>query len=706
MAPIRTATRVAKHNGARDFHWQSCRQLNCGAGRPITVDAVHLGRFGLPTMSADIRPARAVGLAPPLSTPAGGPTQVDSTRHGNARSLVVLSRSTDKLIALQFLAVVLPIALVLLLQMIADAQRAAGLAHSRPLRALAADARANYRTFTNGASDVVDTGTLGSNSAEALRTSAARLAELAARGEREAVGDAPAVVGRLADVIAPGASLNVLLPLRADIMRADELTRAIDAEFERQDEAAVKDAIASSIRHKRNVAGALLASTALTVLFVLATRRRLRRRLEADATVERKRRAELETISIRFGIATKAARAGLYEWREHNQDVWWNETMSELYGQSRSAFSPSLAGWLGLIHPDDRAAAAAALTTTMRERGQLRSQYRIIRPDGSLRHIESHGTVVSDSIDEGLRLVGIDFDVTERVEAEQRERQLQQQLRDASRHAGMAEVATNVLHNVGNVLNSVNVSASMVADIVKRSKGVGLARVAALVQAHAGDLGAFISANERGRHLPVYLEQLSKALSGEQDATLSELDSLTKNIQHIKEIVAMQQSYAKLAGVIDTVDPRSLIDDSLRLNRVTGAAQLVSVQCEFDSVPPIVVDKHKVLQILVNLVRNARHACEASAHADRRVTVRVTNRAGGVRIAVQDNGIGIPAEHMTRIFSHGFTTKKEGHGFGLHSGALAARELGGALHAASDGPGRGATFTLDLPLRPPEIVHG
>ena len=618
----------------------------------------------------------------------------------------MISRSTDKLIALQFLAVVLPIAVVLLLQMIADAHRAAALAHSRPLRALAAEARANYKTFTNGAADVVDTGTLGGNSAEALRTAAARLTDLANSGEAIAVGKAPEVVGHLARVVVPGASLNVLLPLRAEIMHGDELTRAIDTEFERQDEAVVKDTIEASIRQKRWVAMAILASTALTIVFVLATRRRLRIRLEAEAAVERRRRSELETLSIRFGIATKAGRAGVYEWRENSEDVWWSDTMHELYGQPAEAFHPSLASWLSLVHADDRLAAAAALQASMRERGPLRSHYRIVRPDGSVRHIESVGVVVAESFDLGPRLVGIDFDVTERVEAAQRERELQEQLRDASRHAGMAEVATNVLHNVGNVLNSVNVSASMVADIVKRSKGAGLARVVTLVQEHGGELGSFLTSDERGKHVPVYLEQLAKALQSEQRAALGELESLSRNIQHIKEIVAMQQSYAKLAGVTDSVDLKSLIDDSLRMNAAAESANCVALHHELDNVPPIVVDKHKVLQILVNLVRNARHACEASERGDKRVLVKLSNRSDGVRIAVTDNGIGIPGENLTRIFSHGFTTKKQGHGFGLHSGALAARELGGTLQAASDGPGRGATFTLDLPLKPPEMSHG
>jgi len=115
-------------------------------------------------------------------------------------------------------------------------------------------------------------------------------------------------------------------------------------------------------------------------------------------------------------------------------------------------------------------------------------------------------------------------------------------------------------------------------------------------------------------------------------------------------------------------------------------------------VPPITVEKHKVLQILVNLIRNAKHACDESGRKDKQVTVRIAKGGGRITVSVTDNGVGIPPENMTRIFNHGFTTRKDGHGFGLHSGALAAKEMGGSLSVTSDGLGHGATFTLELPV--------
>ena len=617
-----------------------------------------------------------------------------------------MKRATDKLIALQFLAVVLPIAVVLLVQMAVDARRAAGLEHSRPLRILAEEARANYKIFTNGAADAVDTGTLGAQSVEALHTTAAQLAELANRGETVRVGDAAAVVAGLASIIPKGTTLSTLMPLRARIMRGDVLTKSIDDEFERRDELVVKDAIASAGRQKYAVTGALIITTMLTVVFVLATRRRLKASLEAEISAERQRRAELETMSVRFGVATRAARAGVYELKRDGLDLWWSDSMYELYGQSSQVFRPTIPSWLGLIHLDDRESAQTAITSAMREHSQLRSQYRVVRPDGSVCHIASLAAVVTDSIDASPRLVGIDLDITERVEADDRERKLQQQLRDASRHAGMAEIATNVLHNIGNVLNSVNISATLVSDRVKNPKTAGLGKVAALLQQQGADLGAFISTDERGKHLPVYLAQLSEQLILDQRATLQEIDLMRKNVDHIKEIVVMQQSYSKLVGVPEKLAVASLVDDALRMIAGAFTRHGVSVKCEFEDAPEIVVEKHKVLQILINLLRNAKYACEASARTDKQVVIGIANQAGGVRIAVTDNGIGIQPEHMTRIFSHGFTTKKDGHGFGLHSGALAARDMGGVLRVDSAGLGHGATFTLDLPLKSPEIICG
>jgi signal transduction histidine kinase len=271
----------------------------------------------------------------------------------------------------------------------------------------------------------------------------------------------------------------------------------------------------------------------------------------------------------------------------------------------------------------------------------------------------------------------------------------------ASREAGMAEVATNVLHNVGNILNSVNISASLVAERLRQSKAAGVSRLAALLVEQGDRVGQFIAEDARGKRVPAYMAALGEQLAADQRSALEELAGLRENLEHIKDTVNMQQSYAKLCGVTETVEVVDLVEDSLRLNAGAFARHGVTLQREFGEVPPINVDKHKVLQILVNLVRNAKYACDDSGRSDKLITLRIAPVAAGVSIAVQDNGIGIPRENMSRLFQHGFTTRASGHGFGLHSCALAALELGGTLRADSDGEGRGACFTLELPLSPP-----
>jgi signal transduction histidine kinase len=297
---------------------------------------------------------------------------------------------------------------------------------------------------------------------------------------------------------------------------------------------------------------------------------------------------------------------------------------------------------------------------------------------------------------------GISKDITAIVEAEAKLKEVHQRLLETSRLAGMAEVATNVLHNVGNVLNSVNVSASLVLDNTKRSKIPFLGKVVTLLNEHAADLGGFITTDAKGRQLPGYLGRLAEQLTRDQQNTLQELELLRQNIEHIKDIVAMQQSYAKISGVTETVEVPDLVEDAVRMNLGALARHEVELIREYGGVPPITVEKHKVLQILVNLIRNAKYACDDSGQKGKQLRLQIAGTDGGVRISVVDNGIGIPPKNQTRIFSHGFTTRKGGHGFGLHSGALAAKELGGSLTVHSDGAGQGATFTLKLPLLPPK----
>ena len=296
-------------------------------------------------------------------------------------------------------------------------------------------------------------------------------------------------------------------------------------------------------------------------------------------------------------------------------------------------------------------------------------------------------------------------DTTERKLSDLELERVHKQLMAASRQAGMAEIATNVLHNVGNILNSINISASLVAERIKQSTAPSLCRVATLLREKGERVGEFITTDERGKRIPEYLAALGDQLVANQKMALQELASLRDNLEHIKDTVAMQQTYAKLCGVTEVVEVVDLVEDSLRLNAGAFVRHGVTLRREFSDVPSIAVDKHKVLQILVNLVRNAKYACDESGRTDKLITLRVERAASGVRISVVDNGVGIAPENMGRLFRHGFTTRQSGHGFGLHSGALAAQELGGSLRAESEGLGCGAAFILELPCAPQDAAR-
>jgi PAS domain S-box-containing protein len=300
------------------------------------------------------------------------------------------------------------------------------------------------------------------------------------------------------------------------------------------------------------------------------------------------------------------------------------------------------------------------------------------------------------------QVVAIARNITQRKNAEAQLERMHKQLTSASRQAGMAEIANNVLHNVGNVLNSVNVSAGLIGDRTRDSKAQGLAKVVQLMNEHAADLGEFLTRDERGKVLPGYLHKLHVALSAEKRSIAEELHSLIKNIDHIKEIVATQQHYSGATSVVEPVQISELMEDALRMNAASMAQNQIAVIREFADVPALQLDKHLVLQILVNLIGNAGYAMDGvpdrSHHITLRTEIAVFADEPRLRILVKDDGEGIAPENLVRLFAHGYTTRKNGHGFGLHSCALAAREMAGSITADSDGRGKGATFTLDLPV--------
>jgi two-component system sensor kinase FixL len=286
-------------------------------------------------------------------------------------------------------------------------------------------------------------------------------------------------------------------------------------------------------------------------------------------------------------------------------------------------------------------------------------------------------------------------DLTEVKQTQARLQSMQEKLLTASREAGMAQVATSVLHNVGNVLNSVNVSATLASEQVRGTNLQGLSRASELLRTEAtrfGDAPKLVK-------LATYLEQILSAADRSRDQTLVELGSLKQNIEHIATIVSMQQSMAKPSGLRESISLPTLVEESLKIVSPSLARHDIEVVREYGDVPAVMIERHKISDILINLFSNARDALrERDPGFIRRLTIRILQRDEQLVCEVEDTGGGIAPDNLVRVFSHGFTTKPGGHGFGLHASALFAIELGGSLSCRSDGPGKGAVFVLALPV--------
>jgi len=297
---------------------------------------------------------------------------------------------------------------------------------------------------------------------------------------------------------------------------------------------------------------------------------------------------------------------------------------------------------------------------------------------------------------------GIMISFTDVTELEEKNTELVKMSRDA----GMAEIATNVLHNIGNMLNNVNVSATAIGDTLSQSKLLKLQEVAMMMQNHSENIGAFLSEDERGKHIPPYLIKTIKILLDEHKGITKTIQSLRDNIEYIKTVIRSQQNYAKVQTCEEMVSIREIIEDAIIMNKAALTNQKIDPVHEFDEIDYVSIDRSRILQIIVNLIKNAAEALSESDVKNKHIAIKCNKTdENQLRIEVVDNGIGIAPENITKIFAHGYTTKPMGHGFGLHGCALSAKEMGGALTAHSQGLGLGSSFILTLPFKSEKVKN-
>lgn len=428
--------------------------------------------------------------------------------------------------------------------------------------------------------------------------------------------------------------------------------------------------------------------------------------LAKEQTAQLREAAALRAERVKFETLVDSIDGVVFEALPQNGQFTYTSRQAEsLLGCPPQAWTETPDFLAQRMHPEDRDWAEPARAQAMAAGKPYMLEYRLLAADGKTVWVRERGTLATAAGDQSAASVirGILIDITAQKASASELESTHSQLMIASRQAGMAEVATGVLHNVGNVLNSVNISSTVIHDQLRQSRVSFLQQLSELIDAQGDQLPAFIRDDERGRLIPGFIRDLAAQITSEHEMIGVELTALVKSVEHIKEIVLMQQDYARLSGRTEKLDVASLLDDALQINESAFTRHRIRVIKHIENTPPVLAERGKVLQILVNLIRNAKHALDEGREQDRVLTLFVSKNGGShVKIGVQDNGVGIAPEILPRICTYGFTTKSNGHGFGLHSGATAARDMGGSLTVASAGTGLGATFTLELPAAPAE----
>lgn len=275
---------------------------------------------------------------------------------------------------------------------------------------------------------------------------------------------------------------------------------------------------------------------------------------------------------------------------------------------------------------------------------------------------------------------------------------LNQEQLEKARQLGMAEISASILHNVGNVLNTVNVSADVISEKNSSSKLIGLEKLSSLLNEHKDDLHTFLTKDPRGNKSIEYLKKLAEYWREEQTSTSEELNRLSKNIQLIKEIISTQQDLTKLNALEQILSINELLDEVLIITGLNIKKE-IKIEKNYGKINLVKIDKVKLIQVLVNLMRNAKDAVLETMNKEKIIRVKTEVIKDKAIIEISDNGIGILPKNINKIFNFGFTTKESGHGFGLHTSALAINAMGGEIHVKSQGPEQWTTFTIILPYK-------
>ncbi|WED43574.1 ATP-binding protein [Legionella cardiaca] len=403
---------------------------------------------------------------------------------------------------------------------------------------------------------------------------------------------------------------------------------------------------------------------------------------------------EMMGLNEKLERAQHIARLCYWHYDAEINRIYWSQEFYNLLDLA-SDTAHSLEGFIELVHAKQRMQLQNLVKKALEK--QINCTYELQIKD----RLEQYRwyRIIVDSQGEEHQLTGVLIDIDRDKKNEEEIKELSQKLLTTARRAGMSEIATSVLHNIGNILNSSNISVNMLKDSMSQPYYQKLLKIIELMKEHQNQIEEFLTKDERGKLIPEYLIALGEILDKEQQKNIEELGNLDEDLQHIKDIVAMQQAFSGVSSIAEKIYIPEVIETALQMSSNPVKDKLIRIKKDYCDSSFIFADKSKVLQILVNLIQNAKDAVlKNTIDKKKQINFIVKEHAHKLQIMVVDNGEGILPENLQRIFSFGFTTKPNGHGFGLHSCALSAQDMGGSLKAESEGIGQGAIFTLTLPV--------
>ncbi len=397
-----------------------------------------------------------------------------------------------------------------------------------------------------------------------------------------------------------------------------------------------------------------------------------------------------------------------------------SDTAIAVTGYSAAELNDKQSLWFEIVHQSYRQRLSQMWAKCLKSETVEPMEYQIIRKDQQRRWVKA--TFVPQLSSKG-NLIACDCllqDIDEKKVAEnnmklakEKAEKLNYQLEltykklmETAHCAGMAEAAANVLHNVGNALNSINVSAGLVTEKIMRSEIPNLKKISALLDKNRSNIEAYLRDDTQGKHVLTYLKEVACQLGSEQKETIAKLNSLIKNVENVKEIISQQRYYTENKQNVVPASINDIIENAIQINNAALERSEISVIRDYEDIGTIYIDKHQTIQVLVSLIDNAANAIEKNGKHERTLRIKtVLSGSNKLTIEIKDSGVGIKKKLLEKIFQRGYTTSKNGHGFGLHSCVAAVRNMRGTITAKSDGPNRGATFILQLPFKLTEVKN-